>query len=48
MAYWLGCWITNSKVLNSKPLGDSKLGPTIHPFDFDQMSTKNYYWGRNG
>ena len=35
----LGCWILNSRVPASKPLGGFKVNSVFHPSEADQMST---------
>ena len=40
-------WIPNPRFWSSKPLGGSKVDSAFHPFEVDQMSTKNY-WGLRG
>ena len=43
-AKWLGHWIANPGVSDSTPVSGSKVGSTFHPFEVDQMNTKNS-WG---
>ena len=37
------CWIPNSGVPCSKPLGGSKVDSALDPYEFDQMSTRNFW-----
>ena len=43
-AEWLRHWIANPGVSDSTPVSGSKVGSTFHPFEVDQMNTKNS-WG---
>ena len=35
MSYWVGRWIPNSGILDSKPLADTKVNSSFNPSDVD-------------
>ena len=39
MALWLGHWIPNPEVSDSKPMGFSKVDSAFHSFEIDQIRT---------
>ena len=42
LVYWLRRWIPNPMVLCSKQPCGSKVEPAFHPFEVDQMGTRNF------
>ena len=44
---WPSGWIPNWGVPGSKPQGSSKVNSAFHPYEVDQLSTRNF-WGLNG